>query len=298
MLEGSSVAGGQVVGKLVVDAADVQNPDWDLELVGEDLMFNQFNSWKKQLLQGALNVNLFLTAKGNTQKAIWSSLNGQALFAANQVEILSPIVADLFAENDTNGTHRASRDLFIKCSVINADVKNGVVFLDKKAAVETSRFNMLIDGNVDFAKETINMHFMPQKPSAARYGENIGTVRGVVLSGNLSEPKPSVESNTNPEAEAEIKKAKRAEMNSKKAVLDAYTTKKAVEGVSICRVAAADMKLKTIDDYFGRQPVVAPVKVEPKQVKEPEQTKAQKLGRELLNTLSDVLNDKDEDSSN
>ena len=157
---------------------------------------------------------------------------------------------------------------------------------------------MLIDGNVDFAKETINMHFMPQKPSAARYGENIGTVRGVVLSGNLSEPKPSVESNTNPEAEAEIKKAKRAEMNSKKAVLDAYTTKKAVEGVSICRIAAVDMKLKTIDDYFGRQPVVAPVKVEPKQVKEPEQTKAQKLGRELLNTLSDVLNDKDEDSSN
>ena len=299
LLEGSSVAGGKVVGKLVVNATDIQNPDWNLELIGEDLMFNQFSSWKKQLLNGVLNVNLFLTAKGDTQKAIWSSLNGQALFAANQVEILSPIVADLFAENDTNGTYRASRDLFVKCSVINAAIRNGVFSLDKKAAVETSRFNMLIDGNVDFNKETINIHFMPQKPSAARYGQSVGTLRGVVLSGSLSEPKSSVEANASSAEEKESKKAKRTEMNSKKAVLDAYTTKKAVEGVSICRVAAADMKLKTIDDYYGRLPVVEPVKVEPKQVKAPEQTKAQKLGRELLNTLSDVLNDKDdEDSSN
>ena len=294
LLEGSSLAGGQVVGKLVINAKDVQDPKWDFELVGEGLMFNQVSNWKKQLLNGIFNVNLFLTAKGDTQKDIWSSLNGRALLSANQVEILSPIVADLFAENDTNGTYKASKDLFIKCAVINASVKDGVVSLDKKAAVETSRFNMLMDGGVNFDKETINLHFIPQKSSVERYGQTVGTIRGVVLTGNLAEPKPSVESN----ASDENAKSKRQDINSKKAILDAYTTKKVVEGVSICRVASADMKLKTIDDYFGRMPVVVSKKTETKQTKETEeQTKAQKFGRELLSTFSNVLNDKDEDSS-
>ena len=113
----------------------------------------------------------------------------------------------------------------------------------------------------------------------------------------MAEPKASVETN-NASGNSEDGTTKHSKLNSKRAVLDAYTTKKVVEGVSICRVASADMQLKTIDDYFGRVAAVASEKTEQKQEKKTtEQTKAQKLGRELLNTLSDVLNDKDEDSS-
>ncbi|MBP5534997.1 MAG: AsmA family protein [Alphaproteobacteria bacterium] len=297
LLENSFIAGGQVVGKLVIDAENAQKPNWNLELVGENLMFNQVSSWKKQLLNGVFNVNLFLTAEGNTQKDIWSSLNGYLLLSANQVEILSPLVADLFAENDANGTYRASKDLFVKCAVVNAVVNNGVVSFDKKVAVETSRFNMLISGDVNFDKETINLHLAPQKNAVDRYGQSTGVMRAVVLSGNLAEPKASVETN-NASGNSEDGTTKHSKLNSKRAVLDAYTTKKVVEGVSICRVASADMQLKTIDDYFGRVAAVASEKTEQKQEKKTtEQTKAQKLGRELLNTLSDVLNDKDEDSS-
>ncbi|MBO5998009.1 MAG: AsmA family protein [Alphaproteobacteria bacterium] len=295
LLEGSSVAGGLIVGKMNINARDIQNPKWSFELVGEDLRFNQVKSWKKQLLNGSFNVNLFLSAEGNTPKKVESSLNGSALFTANQVEILSPIVADLFAENDTNGTYRASKDLFIKCSVVNADIKNGIISLDKKAAVETSRFNMLIDGDINLADETINLRFIPRK-SAVNYGQTVGNIRGVVLSGNLFEPKASVETKFNSMFDNEVK-AKPVDVNSKKAVLDAYTNKKPVEEVSICRIAAADMNFKTIDDYFGRLPVV--IQEEPEEAPQVvvEETKAEKVGRELLNALSDALKDKEKKPS-
>lgn len=295
LLEGSSIASGQIVGKLVLDAKDKQNPAWDLELVGEGLMFNQINKWKKQILSGSFSMNLFLNAKGDMQKAMLSSLGGKALLEANQVEILSPVVADLFAENDTNGSYKASRDLFIKCAVLNADVKDGVISLDKNVAVETSRFNMLMDGNINLDGETLDIRFIPQKPSVTRAGQNIGTIRGVALSGPLDDPKPRIEANVTPSID--LKKEKVVDTNNKKAVLDAYTAKKTADGVSICRIASADMKLKSIDDYFGRAPIFAVVEEAPKPEKAPEETKAQKFGRELLNTFSDVLSDKDEKPS-
>ncbi len=293
LLEGSRMAGGQIIGKLVIDAQPNQQASWDLEFVGEGLMFNNVNAWKKQLRSGTLDVNLFLTGKGNTQEAILSSLNGQALFAASQVEILSPIVSELFAEASTKSAYGIPQDLFVKCGVVNAEVKNGVIWLDKKAALETSRFNMLIDGDVNLDKETIDMRFIPQKTSVrSQLGNSL--IAAVGLKGTLLEPQPTIETDVSAIL-ANILPVQEEKISSdKKSLLDAYTVKKEpeVEEVSVCRVAAEGMQLKTIDTYLGRLPKVQTVEVQQEPVPEPQQTKAQKIGREFLDSLSDVLNDK------
>ena len=296
LLEESTAAGGKLVGKLAIDAQNIKMPAWDLELVGEGLEFNQANALKKQMRSGKFDLNLFLTATGDSQKAILSSLNGQALLSAGQLEILSPLVADLFAESDAGNAYRAPQDLFIKCAVLNADIKDGVITLDKKAAIEASRFNMLIDGNINLKKETIDMRFIPQK-SATKAGQIGRVISAVSLKGRLSEPKPGIEADVSSLLENILPAAGRDEdvkNNAKKALLDSYTTpKKTTEEVSVCRVAANGMKLKTIDAYLGRLPITEPAKPQVKQPEKPQQTKAQKLGRDLLHSLSDILNDEE-----
>ena len=299
LLEGSTFAGGRVVGRFSINAQDMQMPKWDLEIVGESLLFNQINQWKRQLLAGNFNFNLFLNGIGDTQKAILSSLNGKILFSASQVEFLSSLVSDLFAENDTNGTNKAPKDLFVKCAVVNANVHNGIVSLDKRAGMETSRFHMLIDGDVNLDKETMNIHFVPQKTSLSHSGHIANVIRGVALQGSLDDPKPSVEADVSSLLTEFLPNMVTMDEKSrgKKAVLDAYVTKKTTEDISICRIASTGMDFKTIDAYLGRLPVTEPVKVVSKPKEEPEQTKAQKLGREFLNTLSDVLTEKDTDTA-
>ena len=287
LLEGSSFAGGLVVGKLDLDKT-TSEPKWNFELVAENLHFNQVNALKKQLRSGNMDVNLFLTAKGNSQNAVLTSLNGKALFLTNQVEILSPIVTELFSPTAQGGSaYRTHQDLFIKCGVINASIQDGDIILDKKAALETSRFNMLVGGDINLNKETIDLRFIPQK-TAQRAGEVSQAISAVSLTGPLDNPKPGVEADVSSLLTDVLPKIMQKSVE-KKSVLDVYR-KKAVEDFSVCRVAADGMEMKTIDLYMGRLPKAEQTEVvEEEQPVEEKPTKAQKLGKELLDSFSDVL---------
>lgn len=289
--EGSSFAGGMVVGKLQLDNT-AQEAKWNFELVAENLNFNQVNALRKQLRSGSMDVNLFLNATGNSQKAVLSSLNGNALATTTQVEIFSPIVTELFSPTAQGGSsYRTVQDLFIKCGVINASVENGDVVLAKKAALETSRFNMLVDGDVNLNKETINLRFIPQKTSQ-RAGQVVQAISAVSLTGPLNNPKPGIEADVSALLKDILPKVTEAKTADKKSVLDVYR-KKVVEDFSVCRVAAEGMQMKTIDLYMGRLPKAEQTEtVEETKPVEVEPTKAQKLGKELLDSFSDVLSGK------
>ena len=289
LLDGSSFAGGMVVGKLELNkTADV--PVWNLELVAEDLNFNQVNALKKQLRSGRMDVNLFLNAKGNSEKSVLGSLGGNALVLTNQVEIFSPIISELFSPTAQGGSsYRTVQDLFVKCGVLNASVQGGDIVLDKKAALETSRFYLVVDGDVNLNKETINLRFIPQKTSQ-RMGQMAQAISAVSLSGPLNNPKPGIEADVSSLLADVLPKMPEAKTAEKKSsVLDVYR-KKVVEDFSVCRVAAEGMQMKNINLYMGRLPQAEQTS-EPEETKtvEVEPTKVQKLGKELLDSFADIL---------
>ena len=288
LLDGSSFAGGMVVGKLELNKKE-QDPVWNLELVAEDLNFNQVNALRKQLRSGRMDVNLFLNAKGNSENKVLSSLNGNASVLTNQVEIFSPIVTELFSPTAQGGsTYRTVQDLFVKCGVVNATVQDGDILLDKKAALETSRFNLLVDGDVNLNKETINLRFIPQKTSQ-RMGQVAQAISAVSLTGPLNNPRPGIEADVSSLLTDVLPKIVETKASEKKSVLDVYR-KKAVEDFSVCRVAAEGMQMKTIDLYMGRLPKAEQTeKVEESKPVEVEPTKVQKLGKELLDSFADIL---------
>ncbi|MBE6449786.1 MAG: AsmA family protein [Alphaproteobacteria bacterium] len=285
--EGTNLAEGNLVGLLSLDTV-ASIPQWKLDLVAEKLNFNQVNLWKKQLLAGTMDMNLFLTAQGDNLNSISNSLNGELLVVANQLEILSPIVSSLFSASAQGGSsYQTVQDLFVKCGVVNALVKNGTIVFDKNAVFETNRFNMLINGDVNLGGEQLNLRFIPQK-NFTRASASGQPIKAVSLTGRLQNPEVGIDKDVS-KAVTQILPMLAEKGQNKKTVLDLYKKKTSGEDVSLCRIAATGLTLKSIDAYFGRlekkeveqKPVVKPVKVKP--------TKAQKLGRELLDNFSDVL---------
>jgi hypothetical protein len=282
---------GNIVGSLSLNV-NSSAPEWSLDVVAENLHFNQVNVWKKQLLAGSLDLNLFLSAQGNSPKSVLSSLDGNVVVLTSQLEVLSPIVSDLFSGSAQGGaSYQTMQDLFVKCGVINASIQDGEITFDNKAAFETNRFSMLLNGNINLEKEQINLNFIPQK-NFNRIGLIDQPIKAVSLTGRLDSPKPGIDLDVSSALAAILPKVVPNQNQSKKTVLDLYKKKTTNDDVSLCRLVGSGLQFKSIDSYLGREnkqqevqekPVVKTIKAEP--------TKAQKLGKELLENFSDVLQD-------
>lgn len=279
--EGSLIAAGQVVGRLTLDRAQAK-PRWSLNFVGENLQINQINALKKNFQNGQMEANVFLTATGDSFAQIASTMNGNVSLLFNQWEIFSPIVAQIISQSGQVKSHYGpSQDLFVKCGVLSANIKDGIMQINPKTAFETNRFNMLLDGDINLRQEQVNVHLIPQ--SVRSNGEK--QIQTVIVNGafdNLTTRVEKVSPAGNEQDQAAV--------GEKKDILEAYVIKKAaLEDVSLCRVALSDLPFKTINDYFGRvqKREVSQVQEAPKQ--EEPKTKAQQFGEQFLHSLSGAL---------
>ena len=282
--EGSYFAGGQIVGNAVVKTQG-KDARVSVSAVAEGLEFAQVVPWKKVLRSGSVNGNVLLTTTGNSIASLLGNLSGNVLFSLNQVDITSPIIAHLSTENAT-AMSKASQELVIKCGVINTKINDGVIQLLKNVAFETSKFNMIIDGTVNLKDEELSLHLLPQANKTDKLSR---ITQGVAFEGPFTNPKSRVfEQESSP---TQPTKTETVVMSEKQAFLDSYTRKAPAEDTtsSVCRAAMGSSILKDIDAYFGRQKaVVQEEKVAPAKETE-EVSKAQMIGRGLLDSLSDAL---------
>jgi len=282
--EGSFIAGGQVVGQAVFrDNADVA--DFNLSFVAQNLDFAQIVPWKKVLRSGNVNADVQVSTKGDSIASLMSNMNGHLLMSANEVDITSPLVKQLLPEDSSSSTSRTSQELFIKCAVINVPVQNGVVELAKNVAFETSKFNMIISGNINLKEENLSLQLIPYRN---KFDKSIMTDmnQSVMFEGSFTDPKSKVI-----DRQISAEDTKKVQMSEKQALLTSYTKRQPVDesANSVCRLAMGSSVLRDIDAYFGREKFVETRTEEAPVVEEQKASKAEEIGRDLLESLSDVL---------
>lgn len=282
--EGSFFAGGQIVGNAVVKTQQNDNASLELSAVAQGLAFSQVMPWKKVLRSGEVNANVFVKTDGKSFADLLGNLDGSVLLTLNQVDITSPVIEHLSSGTSQSGMSRTSQELFIKCGVINTTVKDGVFNLSKNVALETSKFNMVIDGTIDLKDEQLSLRLLPQANKADKISQ---TTQGVAFLGPFMNPQSSV-------IEQKIETTKKQAtqpMSEKQAFLNSYTKKPTTDDSvnSVCRIAMGTAVLKDIDAYFGREKVVEQTQPEKPVEKKEEVSKMQLIGRDLLDSLSDAL---------
>lgn len=290
LLEGTQIAGGPVVG---VVTAQKQNSGVSafVQLVGEGLKLDGFSVFKNHLQGGTIATNVNLTTAGESVQQLAGSLNGTFLVTVQDSEIFSPWLSKLPVNISQIGKktlpyrRSSSNALSLKCAVFNIHIKDGLIQLDRKVAMETNLLNMVFDGTVNLKNEKLDVQLVPMAPKGKTTEAINLASQFVTIGGTLLDPVPR------PAVVRSAQTIATAIVTSGVSIPAGQVVKKVVEDTNPCQTAMQGVQLQTVDMYLGHVPVAvepepAPVVRESVQSKP---TKAQQFGEQFFNSLSDAL---------
>ena len=151
-----------------------------------------------QIIKGAkgdVSLSADLSAKGNSVASLMASLDGTFLLQGKEISFQSlqkdkiPMSVLNFMTQLIPFDFKKQQDLSISCAVANLSVKQGMVNIPRTVAVQTSDFNLVLDGSVSLGKETMDLSFIPLSKKG-RTTELAGIVSNLVqLKGTFLNPK-------------------------------------------------------------------------------------------------------------
>ncbi|MGI9327935.1 MAG: AsmA family protein [Pseudomonadales bacterium] len=153
---------------------------------------------QEDLKGGALELELDLRAQGNSAHALASDLSGRVLLLVQEATLMSDMIelvgSDLLMEtvNKLNPFRKEDPTTELQCALVLFNAEDGVLKTNKQLVVETTKMEIIGDGNIDLAEETLDITFSPNAKSGV--GLNAGTlVKFLKLGGTLANPRPAAD---------------------------------------------------------------------------------------------------------
>ncbi len=291
--EGTQIAQGDVVGQLNLSLEQDGALNSNVKLVGQGLEIDQIKMLQEDIKEGMFHFNLNLTANGKSLHDLVSSLNGQFLMIAHESELFSrwldllPLNTLALGEKLIPRAEYERQFLYLKSAVLNLIIQDGVIYLDKKAAMETNLLNLVLDGTVNLKNEQLNVQLIPMAPKGKTSELANLMSQFVLIKGPFTKPQIQIDTlNT-------MKTIGAAMITGGVSIPAGQVLRKVSEDTSPCETALKGTRFQTIDDYFGRIPqnsTPSPVQISSEE-KEPEEkpNAAVDFGMQLLKSLSNVL---------
>ena len=151
----------------------------------------------EELKSGLTDVVVNLSSSGSSAQDIAKSLNGavkvnvgDGVIGNNSFELIgSDLILGLL--NKLNPFAKKHKTTDLECAIVNLNIENGKVDIDKSLALRTSAVTIVADGHVDLGSEKIKLSLTPK----ARKGVGVDVsslVKFIDLGGVLSDPKPVI----------------------------------------------------------------------------------------------------------
>ena len=170
--------------ELMLDASDIALED--LNVLPSD-----------ELKEAVTNAAIRLTTQGQSLRGLAETLNGNVNIAVgdgiisnSSFELIgSDLILGLLQK--LNPFAKENKTTELECAIVNMDIENGKVTIDKSVAVRTTKLTIVADGDVDLNSEKIKLSLTPK----ARHGVGVDVsslVKFVALGGKLAKPAPRV----------------------------------------------------------------------------------------------------------
>jgi uncharacterized protein involved in outer membrane biogenesis len=197
---GMRMGGGRVKLDATLDARGARRAQLATTIAGSDVELGKMMAelGNDYITGGNTRVAAELRAKGASPAALASALDGHVQIvigpARARNRVLDRAGADVITQvlNAVNPTRKTQTYTEIQCAVVNVPVHDGVVTVDRTVAVETSEVGIAMAGDVDLAKETIDLSIRPQ----AKHGIGVGLgdlANLVKITGTLADPRVGVD---------------------------------------------------------------------------------------------------------
>lgn len=144
---------------------------------------------KKGVEKGTLSGSIHLNGQGISENAIASSLSGKIFLNARDIYINSFRLVELPSFLSFLSPADKTQPVTVSCGVVNVPVKNGVLSSNKKIGMESSLFDMQLNGDINLGSETVDVK-LDVSPRSEGILESV--FNSVTIGGTLSSPTLSV----------------------------------------------------------------------------------------------------------
>ncbi|MBB3177552.1 AsmA family protein [Variovorax sp. Sphag1AA] len=194
------VAGGDVKGSLAIALSKGTAPRTEVQLTARSLSVDALDGmWGggKQFKGGRASLAAKLSMTGRTPRSLAASSNGDVQFSVRDVALTgraATIDRDVVARLvDVLLPKQASRDdLVVQCAVARLPLRNGVAPIDRSIAMETRQIAVAAIGQIDLAKQTIELEFRPRVKKGLDLNPG-SLVQLMLLKGPLESPELSID---------------------------------------------------------------------------------------------------------
>lgn len=168
-----------------------------LNLIGQDLNLDKIRAVYPRVHDAHINTEISLNTKGKTYKELFANADGKII-----TELLegAVIVDKWFNSLPVTLTAAKKRTDFldfsttdnkteILCATMNLPIKKGVLLSDNAIAIQTSAFNLVLDGSVNMKNETVDLSIIPSISHSDQTNQLLNLTQFIQLTGpwdNLS----------------------------------------------------------------------------------------------------------------
>ena len=160
-----NILGGTTKGEFKINS---ENKNLNLDLDSSGLQPDKIKALSKDIRGTTANINLKLKGKGDSLHSIASTANGQLIAELTSGEIINkwfnslPTTLNMIKGRSNSisfSTSDQKTDLL--CGAANITFKNGIATSDKKIALETDTLNFIVNGQINFKNETLDLSMIP-----------------------------------------------------------------------------------------------------------------------------------------
>ncbi|MGJ7507398.1 AsmA family protein [Variovorax sp. GT1P44] len=165
-----SVAGGEVRGRMVVSNPRSAPPHTEVQMTARSLSVESLDAqWGggRHFKSGHANLDLKLAMTGRTPRSLAASSTGDVQLVMRDVSLAGRAAAldqDIVARVlDMLVPKQGPRqELVVQCAVARLPLRNGVAMIDRSIAMETSQLSVTASGDLNLAKQTVELAFRPR----------------------------------------------------------------------------------------------------------------------------------------
>ncbi|HET9701030.1 MAG TPA: AsmA family protein [Burkholderiales bacterium] len=192
-----NVAGGGIKSVLDFDASSGKSATLNLRAEGNGLSLGTLLAMAdspQKMSGGRTDLKIEAAGAGSSMRAIMASLNGHARMTVGEAQIagrgldLGAGVLDQMA--DVLNPGRGASQQQVTCAVVNVPVRNGVITLDNRVAVETTKVAMTGEGTVNLGTEALDVAVRSKGKGGVGLADFTGVGRIV---GTFTEPRFGVD---------------------------------------------------------------------------------------------------------
>ncbi len=190
-----TIGGGSLEGEVSLDSL---KKSLNLNFNGKDIELGRIASDIKQdkgFAGGKTNITIKLKSHGNSVRQLMAKLDGTALVVVDEMDTSIKWTGgesfDGFL-NALNLKKEHDKGARLKCAVAKLNIKNGIAVSDRGIALETKKFNVVIDGSVNLKNEKLDVSIHPSSAGKIKIG--VGSLVDMVrVRGTIAEPKLKVD---------------------------------------------------------------------------------------------------------